>query len=228
MSDNLTQIINSGSEWHRWEPHIHAPGTVLEDRFPKEDGWDLYLAALEAALHPLRAIAVTDYCITRSYERVKAEKENGWLKGCDLLFPNIELRLNTGTIKGHFINIHILASPEDPDPDHVTELNLFLGRLSFSAFNDRFAALRTNLFVLGGAQIQPESTMKPRWSMAARSLRFLSKISSRHTGASNGPATTSSSRSPKMPMAHRASRRPPTRRCEKKSRKRRTLFSPAA
>jgi len=147
MSDNPTQIINSGSEWHRWEPHIQAPGTVLEDRFPKEDGWGLYLAALEAASPPLRAIAVTDYCITRSYERVKAEKENGRLKGCDLLFPNIELRLNTGTIKGHFINIHILASPEDPD--HVTELNRFLGRLSFSAFNDRFACTPDELIRLG-------------------------------------------------------------------------------
>ena len=26
-------MIGKGSEWHRWEPHIHAPGTVLNNQF---------------------------------------------------------------------------------------------------------------------------------------------------------------------------------------------------
>jgi hypothetical protein len=25
------------SEWHRWEPHIHAPGTVREDRYTDQE-----------------------------------------------------------------------------------------------------------------------------------------------------------------------------------------------
>jgi energy-coupling factor transporter ATP-binding protein EcfA2 len=138
--------INRGSEWHRWEPHIHAPGTVLADRYPK-DSWSRYLDALEAVSPTLRVIGVTDYCITRSYERVKAEKDKGRLKQCDLLFPNIELRLNTGTVKGNFVNIHLLASPETPD--HVAELNRFLGRLYFEAFDDRFACTPSELIRLG-------------------------------------------------------------------------------
>jgi hypothetical protein len=117
---------NRGSEWHRWEPHIHAPGTVLADRYPK-NSWSRYLDALEAVSPALRVIGVTDYCITRSYERVKAAKDKGRLEQCDLLFPNVELRLNTGTVKGNFVNIHLLASPESPD--HIAELNRFLGRL---------------------------------------------------------------------------------------------------
>jgi hypothetical protein len=138
--------INRGSEWHRWEPHIHAPGTVLADRYPK-DGWSRYLDALEAVSPALRVIGVTDYCITRSYERVKAEKDEGRLKQCDLLFPNIELRLNTGTVKGNFVNIHLLASSETPD--HVAELNRFLSRLYFEAFDDRFACTPSELIRLG-------------------------------------------------------------------------------
>jgi ABC-type lipoprotein export system ATPase subunit len=137
---------NRGSEWHRWEPHIHAPGTVLADHYPK-DGWSNYLDALEAVSPALRVIGVTDYCITRSYERVKAEKDKGRLKQCDLLFPNIELRLNTGTVRGNFVNIHLLASPETPD--HVEELNRFLGRLHFEAFDDRFACTPSELIRLG-------------------------------------------------------------------------------
>jgi AAA domain, putative AbiEii toxin, Type IV TA system len=142
----MSASINRGSEWHRWEPHIHAPGTVLADRYQK-DSWSSYLDTLEAVSPALRVIGVTDYCITRSYERVKAEKDKGRLKQCDLLFPNIELRLNTGTVKGNFVNIHLLASPETPD--HIAELNRFLGRLHFEAFDDRFACTPSELIRLG-------------------------------------------------------------------------------
>src|SRR6516164_8183812 len=126
----MTMAIR-GSEWHRWEPHVHAPGTVLEDRYPPA-GLDAFLKALEAASPRLAAIGITDYCVTRSYERVKIERENGRLPNCSLLFPNIELRLNTGTVKGHFVNIHLLVSPDDQN--HISELNRFLAQLVFSAF----------------------------------------------------------------------------------------------
>lgn len=147
MGGKDQNFTNRGSEWWRWEPHIHAPGTVREDNYPKTGGWELYLEALEAVSPPLRALGVTDYCITRSYELLKVEKDKGRLKECDLLFPNIELRLNTGTVKGNFVNIHLLANPEDPD--HVTELNRFLSRLWFPAFNDKFACTPPELVRLG-------------------------------------------------------------------------------
>ena len=147
MTDSVLKGESRGSLWRRWEPHIHAPGTVLSDQYPKENGWELYLHALETVSPPIRAIGVTDYCITRSYERMKVEKEKGRLHECDLLFPNIELRLNTGTVKGNFVNIHLLVSPEDSN--HVAELNRFLGRLSFSAFDDTFACTPSDLARLG-------------------------------------------------------------------------------
>ena len=143
---NLEQI-NRGSEWHRWDPHIHAPGTVLSDQYPKADGWEQYLNALETASPPLKAIGVTDYCVTRSYERLRTKKNSGRLAGCDLLFPNVELRLNTGTVKGNFVNVHLLVSPHDED--HIQELNRFLSNLSFSAFGDKFACTPSDLVRLG-------------------------------------------------------------------------------
>lgn len=138
--------MSRGSEWHRWEPHIHAPGTVLNNQYPV-NGWGNYLAALEAASPSLRAIGITDYCLSRSYEQVFEHKKTGRLPDCDLLFPNIELRLNTGTVKGHFVNIHLLVCPDDPN--HVDELNRFLSRLIFSAFADKFACTPTDLIRLG-------------------------------------------------------------------------------
>ncbi len=147
MNMGAARVMNRGSRWYRWEPHIHAPGTVLADQYPQASGWDLYLDALEAASPPFSAIGVTDYCVTRSYERVKRAKDEGRLPNCKFLFPNIELRLNTGTRKGNFVNIHLLVSPEDPN--HVAELNRFLGRLSFTAFNDKFTCTPADLIRLG-------------------------------------------------------------------------------
>ena len=147
MGDDVQEAVGRGSEWNRWEPHIHSPDTVLEDQYPKADGWERYLKALETATPSLRAIGVTDYCITRSYERVKAQKDKGRLSGCDLIFPNIELRLIIGTVKGNFVNIHLLASPEDPN--HIDELNRFLGRLWFAAHDDKFACTKADLIRLG-------------------------------------------------------------------------------
>ena len=162
MSESVMKAGGRGSVWRRWEPHIHAPGTVLADNFPKENGWELYLDAVEAVAPAIQALAVTDYCVTRSYERMREEKAKGRLKECDLLFPNIELRLNTGTVKGNFVNIHLLVSPEDPN--HVDELNRFLGRLLFSAFDDEFACTPSDLVRLGrcahGGYINEEAALK--------------------------------------------------------------------
>jgi hypothetical protein len=126
------------------------------------NGWEHYLQALESASPVIHAIGVTDYCVTRSYELAKAAKEQGRLKDCSPLFPNIELRLSTGTVKGNFVNIHLLVSPDDPN--HVSELNRFLGRLVFSGFSDKFACTPDDLRRLGrlagGAALDDEAALR--------------------------------------------------------------------
>lgn len=104
-----TVILESGSRWLRWEPHIHAPGTVFNDQFSGEDPWEDYLVALEAAAPTIRAIGITDYYSTTTYQRVLAAKAAGRLPQCDLIFPNIEMRLGIGTVKGHYVNVHLLV-----------------------------------------------------------------------------------------------------------------------
>ena len=53
--------LNAGSRWNRWEPHIHAPGTVFNNQFKGPNAWTNYLTSLEQATPIIRAIAVTDY-----------------------------------------------------------------------------------------------------------------------------------------------------------------------
>ena len=49
-----------GSIWRRWDPHVHAPGTVLNDQFGA-DSLDAYLTAIETAGSDVVALGVTDY-----------------------------------------------------------------------------------------------------------------------------------------------------------------------
>ena len=139
--------LNSGSRWHRWDPHIHAPGTALNDQFKGKDGFERYLNALESAIPPIRAIGVTDYYGLETYERVVAAKASGRLAGCDLIFPNVEMRLSVGTVKGKWANIHLLVSPDDPK--HVSELKRFLQQLTFMAHGDTYTCTNADLIRLG-------------------------------------------------------------------------------
>lgn len=140
--------LNAGSEWHRWEPHVHTPGTLFNNQFRGEDAWDEYFGSIEKSDPPIRALAVTDYYLTDKYVHVwKAKHDEGRLADVDLIFPNVELRLDTGTSRGKSVNVHLLVSPEDPN--HVDELNRFLSRLHFSAHGDKFACTPGDLTLLG-------------------------------------------------------------------------------
>lgn len=142
-----TDIMNAGSQWHRWEPHIHAPGTVMNDQFGGDNPWDSYLAALEHANPPIRALGITDYYVTHTYERILEEKRAGRLSDVELVFLNIELRVGIGTTNGGWVNLHLLVSPEDPE--HVAKAQGFLSKLRFRAHNEPFTCTRADLIRLG-------------------------------------------------------------------------------
>ncbi len=140
-------MLNRGSEWRRWEPHIHAPGTLMNNQFNGPDAWHEYLTALEQATPVIEAVAVTDYYVTDTYEEVRKHKAVGRLPAAKLIFPNLELRLDVATAKGGFVNLHLFVSPEDPQ--HVEELRRLLSRLQFNVMQDCFDCTREDLIRLG-------------------------------------------------------------------------------
>jgi hypothetical protein len=139
-------VISRGSEWHRWEPHIHAPGTILNNQFGSADPWEAYLTTLESRTPKIEVIAVTDYYVTDTYDKFLKYKAADRLPDVMLLLPNIEMRLDVAAKSG-FVNVHLLVSPEDPG--HLSEVNRILKRLQFHAFNDRFDCTREELIRLG-------------------------------------------------------------------------------
>lgn len=84
--------------------------------------------------------------MTDTYEEVLARKAAGRLPDVQLIFPNVELRLDVAARSG-FVNLHLLVSPEDPG--HITELRRILTRLQFVALGDRFNCTREDLIRLG-------------------------------------------------------------------------------
>ena len=120
-------MLNRGSEWRRWEPHIHAPGTVMNNQFSGLNAWADYLSALEQATPVIEAIAVADYYVTDTYVEVLRHKAAGRLPSIKLVFPNVELRLDVATAGGGFVNLHLFVSPEDPQ--HLDEKPTLFGSL---------------------------------------------------------------------------------------------------
>jgi hypothetical protein len=139
-------MLNRGSEWRRWEPHIHAPGTLLNDQFGGGNPWGTYLTTLETLTPKIEAVGVTDYYVADTYEEVVRQQNAGRLADVKLIFPNIEVRLDVAAKTG-FVNLHLLVSPEDPN--HLAEFQRILTRLQFQAYNDSFDCTRDGLIRLG-------------------------------------------------------------------------------
>lgn len=152
MSNKLIQIQfdddkqhTHGSLWHRWDPHLHAPGTVLNDQFGGD--WEAYLAKINQAVPTIQALGITDYFCIQGYKTVKARWLAGDLPKVKLLFPNVEMRLDIKTDKKKATNLHLLFSPEDPK--HETEIERLLSRLRFKVVNRDYACTRGELIELG-------------------------------------------------------------------------------
>jgi ABC-type lipoprotein export system ATPase subunit len=146
-----TDVINSrGSEWRRWDPHLHAPGTLLSDQFGGD--WESYLSRIETASPAVEALGVTDYFCISTYRAVRKWKADGRLSDVELLFPNVEMRLDIKTAKQKPINIHLLFSPDDPN--HENEIERILARLTFEFGERTYSCNAAELSQLGRAVSQ--------------------------------------------------------------------------
>lgn len=142
-----------GSEWRRWELHLHTPFTKKEDRFvgeTPEDKWnnfyrtiDDYIGDGKDPLKNISAIAITDYLSVENYLKVESDKRLP--SSVKLLLPNVELRMKP-IARDSPINIHCIFSPELAEDLEER----FFGKLEFM-YNDgrRFSAAKSELISLG-------------------------------------------------------------------------------
>lgn len=144
---NLDSKWKIGSTWMRWDPHVHAPGTLRNDQFGND--WTGYIHRLETADPAPVALGITDYFTLRSYEKVFEKRQQGALSKISLIFANVELRLNMQAKSGAGVNIHLLVSPDDPR--HVVLMKERLARLSFKFNGEPYPCSDEGLARLGRA-----------------------------------------------------------------------------
>lgn len=141
------QEWSSGSRWFRWDPHLHAPGTLRNDGFGND--WDGYFNAIATADPQPIALGITDYFTLRSYKEFQRRRPTS-LGSVSLIFPNVEMRLTVETRQGHGINLHLLICPDDVE--HVARAEEKLAQLTFEFRQDRYPCTDDGLRRLGRAQ----------------------------------------------------------------------------
>ena len=126
---------NRGSQWHKWDFHVHTPYSILNNEYrcnPNDEdasSFDDYVRTLfdKAIKAEVSAIGITDYFSVEGYKRIRAEyldkpdKLKALFPDAALrervksiyVFPNVELRLSVFVgDKSHSVNYHVIFSGE--------------------------------------------------------------------------------------------------------------------
>lgn len=141
-----------GSEWRRWDLHIHTPGTLKNDQYEGgslEEKWNNFYDAIAYYIgdgtNPLKAIeviGVTDYLSIDNYNKVM--EEGRIPDSIKLVLPNVELRM-VPLAKSAPINIHCIF-----DPAYASSLeSRFFSKLKFSFGDSSYSASHDELIRLG-------------------------------------------------------------------------------
>lgn len=180
----LEDKMNRGSEWRRWELHLHTPFTKKADQYTgktTDEKWDNFYTSIADYIgngsDPLRsicAIAITDYLSIDNYLKVCADKRLP--DSVKLVFPNVELRM-TPIASDSPINIHCLF-----DPSIVGELEgRFFANLKFEYNHNKYSATKSELIRLGhdfqrDQSLNDEEALKIGLSQYVISLETLSDV----------------------------------------------------
>lgn len=141
-----------GSEWRRWELHIHTPDTQKNDNFTgssSEEKWEKYYQDISTYIgsgdDPLKAVAViaiTDYLSIDNYKKVIAD--NKLPTSVKLVLPNVEMRIQP-IANDSPINIHFVFNP-----DIISSIeSRFFSKINFRYSSTTFSASHSELIRLG-------------------------------------------------------------------------------
>lgn len=123
----MTDRFPSGSEWRKWDLHVHLPGTKLSNGYAAKDGvtdWDRFADVVEAS--DVAVVGVTDYFSVEPQLQFIEHFRARYPASTKLLLVNLELRLNE-SVNGsvHLVDFHVIFSDAVPE----AKLKEFLSEL---------------------------------------------------------------------------------------------------
>ena len=143
---SMTNPFSRGSEWRKWDLHLHTPGTAKADNYSDDiNVWESFLTELEA-LSDIAVFGITDYWSIDNWKKLKDEQSNNHRLRGKLLIPNVELRIIPVTKKDIPINLHVLFDPKMSFDDIQRQ---FFQQLHFERCGAKFSATKNDLVALG-------------------------------------------------------------------------------
>ncbi|HEA9924686.1 TPA: DNA repair protein [Yersinia enterocolitica] len=118
-----------GSEWNKWDLHIHSPMTWLANLYPKVSDIEGYVRKLGE--ENIALVAVTNYFYFQQNELEIIRDEITRQRLNITVLGNIEFRLDQQNRKGEWINIHCLFS----EKISTQKINEVLARLPLRTTN---------------------------------------------------------------------------------------------
>jgi hypothetical protein len=140
--------FSKGSEWRKWDLHIHSPLSILNNCYPKspngEPDWEKFVGKLGSL--GVAVVGITDYFTIEGYKKLLEIKKDGKLP-CNLtILPNIEFRLSS-----------VLSSKKDgKDPRRLNFHVIFSDEVSWKDIEEHFLH-DINFFYEGNPQEKDES-----------------------------------------------------------------------
>lgn len=111
--------INRGSEWRKWDLHVHTPFSIYQ-RFGNNDEntWEKYILDLENLSDDFAVVGINDYLFLDGYAKLKEEQTKNYRIPNIKLLPVVEFRIekfagiNFEQLKR--INLHVIFADEIP------------------------------------------------------------------------------------------------------------------
>jgi len=123
-----------GSEWRKWDLHVHTPFTKLNNKYKGDSEaqqWDLFCKKVEES--DVFAFGITDYFSAGNYFKFLEKFKETFSDSCKTFFPNIEFRIDSKNKDGDHIQIHVLFSNES---NVLNKLDDFFTRLKLVSTDD--------------------------------------------------------------------------------------------
>ncbi len=130
----MSNIFERGSEWQKWDLHIHTPQTKLNNNYRIDNGqdvWDYFCEKIEQS--DVSVFGIADYFSVSNFALLKDKFYKKYPESEKVIFPNIEFRLDSKNSRDEHIQLHVIFNDK---PSTLDKLNDFLTRLKLVSTDD--------------------------------------------------------------------------------------------